>query len=422
MIIFAQHITPRLQYIAQTLFGSNTIITLDVHRFSNSSSQKINYSSTKFDADSLWIKPYGLLEQTEIKQQNIECFAWHNLQVFFKTNGDIPFDILSASFYLLTRYEEYFDGYKTDAYGNYHHENSVAYKNKFLHFPLINLWLKELEQHPTFSIQHSTFSVVPTYDVDIAFAYKHHSLLRNFGGFVKDIIYQRGTFFERLNVLLNRKKDAYDVFDWLNNLHKQYQLKPIYFFLVAQHRSKFDKNAVRKSKGMIELINATAKLNSTGIHPSYVSNSNENILKDEVDFLSTVIHKKINKSRQHYLQLTFANTYERLIKLGIAEDYTMGYGTHNGFRASYCKPFFWYNLKEEKTTNLLLHPFCYMDSNCIFEQQLDPQKALEEMLFYHSIVKQVDGNFIFIMHNHFLSTQQQWHQWRNIYESFLGSV
>lgn len=422
MIIFAQHITPRLQYIATTLFGSHTIVTLDVHRFSNSSLQKINYSSTKFDADSLWIKPYGLLEQKEIKPQNIECFEWQNLPVFFKTSGDISFDILSASFYLLSRYEEYFEGYKTDDYGNYHHENSIAYKNNFLHLPLINLWLQQIEKKSKLNIQHATFKFIPTYDVDIAFAYKHHSLLRNFGGFIKDVIYRRGTFLERFNVLLNRKKDVYDVFDWLSNLHKQYQLKPIYFFLVAQHRSKFDKNAVRKSKGMIELIKETAKSNSIGIHPSYSSNSNEEVLKDEVDFLANTIKQKITKSRKHYLQLGFPNTYEILIKTGITEDYTMGYGTHNGFRASYCKPFYWYNLKEEKTTNLILHPFCYMDSNSIFEQQLTPQQAQEEMFFYYSTVKQVDGNFIFIMHNHFLAKQPQWQLWQAVYKNFLLQV
>lgn len=422
MIIFAQHITPRLQYIAKTLFGNNTIVTLDVHRFTNSSLQKINYSSTKFDADSLWIRPYGLLEQTGITQQNINCFEWQHLPVFFKTNGDVPFDILSAAFYLLTRYEEYFSDYKTDAYGNYHHDNSVAYKNNFLHLPLINLWLKELGNYSKLNIQHTKFSIVPTYDVDIAFAYKHHSLLRNIGGFVKDILQQRGTFFERINVLINRKKDVYDVFDWLHHLHQQYSLNPIYFFLVAQHRSRFDKNAARNSKGMLELVKAIASKQAMGIHPSFISNADESVLQNEIAFLANTTHKKITKNRQHYLQLKFPETYERLIKSDISEDYTMGYGTHNGFRASYCKSFFWYNLKDEKCTNLLLHPFCYMDSNSIFEQQLTPQKAQAEMHYYHNIVKQVDGNFIFIMHNHFLATQPQWQQWQVCYENFLATI
>lgn len=421
-IVFTQHISPRLEYIATTIFGKETIITRDVLKFSNSSLQKINYSTTNFNKDSLWVVPYGLLEQTGIETIDTTCFEWNGLKAFFKTNGSIPFDILSASFYLLTRYEEYFSEYKKDNYGNYHHENSLAFKENFLHLPLINLWLKTIEEKYQVPIPNSQFLIKPTYDIDIAFAYKHHSLLKNIGGFIKDMAEKRGTFTERLRVLLNYQKDSYDIFNWLNQLHQQNNLKAIYFFLVAEKRSEFDKNALSKSKGMITLIQELAKLNNIGIHPSYKSNSNENILKNEIEYLSKTSHSKINISRQHYLQLSFPATYETLIKLGIAEDYTMGYGTCNGFRASYTKPFYWYHLKEEKQTSLLLHPFCYMDANSIFEQQLSPEKALQEMMEYLNIVKTVDGKFTFIMHNHFLANQEKWKPWKNVYERFLSSV
>ena len=205
-------------------------------------------------------------------------------------------------------------------------------------------------------------------------------------------------------------------------LHKKYQLQPIYFFLVAMQRSKYDKNAIYNSKGMLGLIKKLSKQNKIGIHPSYVSNSNCNILKKEIEFLASASYQNISNSRQHYLQLGFPKTFEILIKLDITADYTMGYGTSNGFRASYCKPFFWYNLNEEKTTNLLLYPFCYMDSNSIFEQTLSPEKAVQEMLHYYNTVKSVDGDFAFIMHNHFLATQPQWQQWREAYTDFLQLI
>lgn len=421
-IVFAQHITPRLDYIAKTILGSNVIITKDVHRFINSSLQKINYSTTKFDDESLWIKPYGLLEQKGIEPIDITCFDWNGITAFFKTNGDIPFDILSAGFYLLSRYEEYAADFKTDAYGNYHHENSIAFKNNFLHLPLINLWLKELSKQFKFQIPDSNFQIVPTYDIDIAFAYKHHSLIRNAGGFIKDIVQQRGSFFERLNVLVNNKKDPYNEFDWLESLHKKYQLQPIYFFLVAMHRSKYDKNAIYNSNGMLGLIKNLSGKHKIGIHPSYVSNNNLNILKKEIEFLASVAHQNISNSRQHYLQLGFPKTFETLITAGVTADYTMGYGTSNGFRASYCKPFFWYNLNQEKETTLLLHSFCYMDSNSIFEQQLSAENAVQEMLHYYNAVKNVNGNFVFIMHNHFLANQPQWQQWREAYVAFLQQL
>ena len=70
-------------------------------------------------------------------------FEWNGLKAFFKTGWDIPFDIFAASFYLLTRYEEYLP-HEKDKYGRYAHVNSLAFKENFLHLPLINLWIQEL--------------------------------------------------------------------------------------------------------------------------------------------------------------------------------------------------------------------------------------------------------------------------------------
>jgi hypothetical protein len=157
IIFFTQYITPRLAYIVKTILGKDTIITQDVLLFSNSSLQKINYSSSKFDTESLWIVPIGLLEENTITPQQINFFKWNNLPAFYKTNGTIPFDVFAASFYLLTRYEEYYDDYKTDAYGNYHHTNSIAFKENFLQVPLINLWINEIEKQYKLQISNCKF-------------------------------------------------------------------------------------------------------------------------------------------------------------------------------------------------------------------------------------------------------------------------
>jgi len=419
IIFFTQYITPRLAYIVKTILGKDTIITQDVLLFSNSSLQKINYSSSKFDTESLWIVPIGLLEENTITPQQINFFKWNNLPAFYKTNGTIPFDVFAASFYLLTRYEEYYDDYKTDAYGNYHHTNSIAFKENFLQVPLINLWINEIEKQYKLQISNCKFQMTPTYDVDIAFAYKHHSLLKNIGSFIKDLFHKRGTFKERFTVICGYKKDPYDVFNWLHDLHAEHHLIPIYFFLVAKNRSEFDKNSLPYSNAMKALIKVHSDKYNIGIHPSFVSNKNAAILKSEINYLQKVAGKKNNIARQHYLQLKFPETYQTFIQQGITVDYTMGYGTSNGFRASYTKPYYWYNLVAEKETNLLLHPFCYMDANSIFEQQISPQNALDEMIHYYNIVKQVKGEFIFIMHNHFLANQPHWMEWKNIYEKFL---
>ena len=41
---------------------------------------------------------------------------------------------------------------------------------------------------------------------------------------------------------MERKKDPYDCFEWLDALHLYCRLKPYYFFLVAKKQKEYDKN------------------------------------------------------------------------------------------------------------------------------------------------------------------------------------
>ena len=420
--IYTEHITNRLSYIVTTLFGDKIVVLNDISTFNNFNGKKINYSTHENITSDLWIKPVDLLFETTITSQQINCFVWKNYKAFYKTDGDIPFDILAASFFLLSRYEEYYSNYKKDDYGNYHHENSLACKENFLHLPIINLWLQEIEKLTGIKPIENNFSITPTYDIDIAFAYKHHPLHIQIGGLIKDLILQRGTFNERLQVLLGYKKDPYQIFNWLDEQHQKHKLLPIYFILLAQQRSEFDKNPSATNESYIELIQSLNQQSEIGIHPSYKSNCNTEKLKAEIENLQYITNKQITKSRQHFLQLQFPLSYQNLIEQGIQEDYTLGYGTHNGFRASYCFSFNWFNVEKDETTNLVIHPFCYMDANAIFEQQLNAEQALNEMKYYFETVKSVSGNFIFIMHNHFLSEQKKWQIWRKGYSNFLQFI
>jgi len=66
-----------------------------------------------------------------IVPQPIDCFEYNGSKAFFKTEGHFDFDIFAASFYLLSRYEEYLPHTK-DMYGRFAHENAIAFKEGFL--------------------------------------------------------------------------------------------------------------------------------------------------------------------------------------------------------------------------------------------------------------------------------------------------
>lgn len=424
LVVYTPRITARLQYIIQTVLPGVTV-TDAKEKLEGCGKYCLNYSD-EIITGSFRILPHDLLLQPGISAQYVQISYWEELPVFFQTEGDLPFDIFAAAFYLLSRYEEYLP-HTLDQYGRYSHTNSLAYKEDFLKLPLVNLWLKRLSHklqlftHDSRLTTHdSRFTFIPTYDIDEAFSYLHKPLWKNVLGFYRDLL--QGKFeqvIERGNVYSGRKKDPYDTFDWIHTLHVKFGLQPIYFLLTILKRGAYDKNLSACSKALQNLYRKLAVKNEIGLHPSWHSGTEERLLDEEKSFLQKIIQQPVTISRNHYLRFTIPGTYRRLMTAGMTDDYSMAYGGVNGFRASYCLPFYWYDLEQEITTALRIHPFCFMEASSFFNQGYTALQAAEEIQYYHDIVKEVNGEFITLFHNHFLTEQPQWREWREMYEGFL---
>jgi hypothetical protein len=424
--IYAQTTSPRLQYITnficKELLGISCEVLIDSEAFEKYKGAKINYSNTSSSGLNLCSHP--LLFENDIKEQTINCFEINEYKAFFKTaNSDYPFDIFAASFFLLSRYEEYLPHTK-DMYGRYAHTNALAYKENFLQLPLINIWVidfakKLKEKYPAIKLKTNQFSFVPTYDIDIAFSFLHKGWLRNMGGFIKN------PSLERIKVLLRLKKDPFDNYDWLNEQHKKNNVHPVYFFLVAKKNGQYDKNILPHKNIMWQLIGKHSKKYTIGIHPSWQSGDNEKLLHQEITQLQAMqlnATHQITTGRQHYIRFNLPDGFERLLQEGITNDYSMGYGSINGFRASVASPFYWYNLKEEESTSLRIHPFCFMDANSFYEQKFSAAQAYAELLLYYLVCKKVGGTMITIWHNDFFSNAKQTIEWKNFYALFLQKI
>jgi hypothetical protein len=428
MLLYCSNITPRLRYVvdfvSKELFDEPIEITSDKEMFVSSNHPKINYSDTEFSDTEFFIKPVPLLFESGIKPQTIHCFELNYHKAFFQTTGDFSFDIFAACFYLISRYEEYLP-HEKDEYNRYAYTNSLAYKENFLAQPLINIWLKEFRQvlqkkSPHIVFRRWSFRFIPTYDIDVAYSYLHKGWLRNTGGLLKSIsVGDWNSVKQRVSVLLKKQDDPFDAYEWLDSLHLYCRVKPYYFFLVAKDQKGYDKNISPKKNALQELIQYHATGYTVGIHPSWQSNEDEKLLKEEIEWLEYIVDKKILHSRQHYISLTLPQTYRRLINAGIAKDFSMGYGSTNGFRASVASSFFWYDLEKELQTPLQIFPFCFMDANSLYEQKFTAQQAMTELLNYYNAIKKVNGLMITVWHNHFLGTDPRFAGWRGVYEIFL---
>jgi hypothetical protein len=425
LLIYSHTSSSRLQYICDFIFqeqlGVPYKFTIDSEAFRTHDGPKLNYSDRKLSSNELQVVPHTLLFEKSIREQAIDCFEWNNSIAFFKSESDdVGFDIFAASFYLLTRYEEYLPHTK-DEYGRFPHTASLAHRVGFLNKPLVQIWIADLAKKlqtvfTEISFKHPSFRFIPTYDIDIAYSFKGKGWLRNVGGFLKS------PSLSRVAVLVGLQKDPYDVYQLLHELHSKHTMSAVYFFLVAANRGQYDKNISPYSFRMWRLFKQHAKKYTVGIHPSWKSYGNVNAILKEKKILESATDKTITLSRQHYIRLNLPETYEQLIDAGITQEYSMGYGSINGFRASVAAPFFWYNLAKENTTPLRIFPFCWMDANSFYEQQQDANTSLSELQYYLQECQAVNGQMITIVHNNFLGTDLLFKGWRAMYEQFIAQV
>lgn len=427
-----RQITQRLKYVLYWIFKEqfnlNYQICDDEKEFQLFEGPKINYSNQEF-SDSiqniLHIKPSNLLFETGVKKQNLNIQRWKRLTVLFynQPRQKITFDIFAAVFYLISRYEEYLP-HEVDFHGRYSFKESAAGQYGFLKQPIIDLWLFHFKNILAAEFQlelaKKTFQVIHTFDVDMAWKYLNKDFKRTYGGYLRDFLtFRFAEIKERMLVLKKKKIDPFFSFENLKHLQEQYQFESIYFLLLANELSQYDKNASPKNPEMQQLIKSISSYSECAIHPSYNSHKNSQNLKKEIEYLSALLQKPIKKSRQHFIKFELPETYRLLLEMGINEDYSMGYATENGFRAGTSHSFLWYDLLAEKTTSLRVFPFAFMDATSKFYLKQDKAAAQKEWFRIYKELKEIDGCFISIWHNYILSVKTDKNSWIEVLEQIL---
>ena len=421
--------TNRLIYIVNhfcnNAWGIQAEYTISKEEFVAFEGAKVHYGFAAIE-DELFIAAEQLLFQRGIEEIEITTGKFNELPTLFPTynrSSALNFDIFAASFFLLTRYEEYLP-YIKDKYGRFPASNSTAYQNKFLQKPIIDIWALDLykiikEHFPEFEFNLPEYNFIPSIDIDAAFALKNKGALRTIGGYVKNIRdWNMEEFKLRTNVILGKEKDPFDTFDFLFDIHKKYNLEPLFFILFAAYGTN-DKNTPTYNRSFRDLVAYIADNANVGIHPSFTSNTINGKLKKEIHNLTTVVHSEITKSRQHFLILHMPLTYRNLINLNITDDYSMGYAAEIGFRASTSRSFLFYDLEMEYTTSLRIHPFTAMEGTLRDYQSLGVEESYAALCNIIDEVKAVGGTYISLWHNESVSDKKRWVGWRNLYERMI---
>jgi len=401
-------------------------LTDDAAFYRQADACKINYSKERLLEAEVFIPCGNLLLESDIQAQSVTVFQQEGLPAFFQQkadNADFPFDLLSVVFYLISRYEEYLP-FEADAHGRFGAQQSIAFQHHFLRQPLVNEWALRLSdllqsKFPISQFPISNFQFFPTYDLDMAWAYLHKGWKRNTGAYLRDLLkldFKNSQ--RRWRVQTNREADPFFVFDYLNQLHKKYNLKPTLFILLGDYGA-FDKNTNAKNAAFRQLIQHLQSQYNLGIHPSYQSNIDFKQLKKEIHRLENISGEPVVRSRQHFLKLRFPQTYQRLLDLNITADYSLGYASDIGFRAGIASPYPWYDLSKEEMTPLLLHPFQVMDVTLKDYLNLNPPEAIPLVQSMIEKTRAVGGTFCTLWHNSSFSDVDNWEEWQEVYETIL---
>lgn len=419
LLIYTHKITPRFSYTMKQVFtrilGIEVSFTTKVEDFIKHKGPKITYTKQPLQNE-FFIRSNDLLFEQGINDFSITISDWDGVPCFFNAGerSKIPFDIFAASFYLLSRYEEYLPHVK-DQFERFPPSESLAYKNNFLQIPIVDIWAFKLldqllERFPDMLTKERKYRYTSIIDVTTSHCYANRGLMRGTGGLLLDLGNLRfRRVWERISVWFKLRKDPYDNYSALIALHKVHKVQSMFFFQFASY-STYDKNVSPNNNNFRYLIKSVADYSKVSLAASFSSFTNNILLKEEKKRLSNVINRPVNYSRMRYNRVDIPQTYRNLVEAEFTDDYTMGYTHELGFRAGTCTPFYFYDIPLEVQQPLKVHPFAVHDYS--MQYSTTEEEILESIDSVYKQVKLVNGEFKTVFSNELLggNLQVDWMQ------------
>ncbi len=425
LLIHVQRITPRVSYtfkqMCKRILGLDIDLTSKIEPFIAHDGPKLSYGKQPLGKE-LYFQSVDLLFEHGLNDVDIQVFDWEETKCFFDVkhaDSALPYDIFAATFYLLTRYEEYLPHVK-DNMGRFPATESIGYIHDFLQDPVIDIWAYKfkkvlLEKYPDLEFREKKFTIIPVFSVAQTFVYKNKGVLRSIGGGIRDLWkLQFDKLTDRIKVLIGLKRDPYDIFDFIIQLQKKKKRKAKALFGLGDY-SKNEKNVGYNHPKHHTIIKHIADYIDVGLKVSYEAISDLSLLKKEKLRIENIVNRRLQYSLCAFFKIKLPEAYRNFIELEIGEDYSMGYAKQSGFRAGTCSPFMFYDLDYEVQTPLVVYSFCFA-SQGDREDINDLMSARKEISTYMDKVKKVNGVFIPVFSNTLFSDLQNEPFWKSILE------
>lgn len=420
LLIHIDKITPRISYIFKhiclRILGIDATFTTALEEFISHTGPKLSYGKKPM-GNELFFQSYGLLEQQGFESFDVSVKKWGETYGFFSVfnSSALPFDIFAASFYMISRYEEYLPHLK-DEKGRFMASESLAFQAGFLHQPVVDIWAykfksKLVESFPQLIFPNKKMTIHPVIVATQPFVYKFKGLLRSAAGYADDLFSGKlSRLVQRTKVIFGLKRDPSDTFKWLVNNARHSNFKFTVFFLLG--------NAVNFQKGMNThrqqfklLLKYVSDYKEVGLVFSYEVLSQYEKLKGERLRMENITNRSLKSSMNAEFLVNLPDIYRNLVELQVKRDFTMVFRDTVGFRAGTCTPFLFYDLDYEIKTPLVIHPATMTTYAFQKRYAADIEKTVNSFL---SEVEKVNGTFTIIFSNNDFSSEEENKVWRSI--------
>lgn len=338
-------------------------------------------------------------------------------------------DIFAASFFMLTRWEEYVHPTR-DHHNRFSAKDSLAYKFDFLDRPIVNEYVEMLwNMLKNFEFKEERkkreYKFILTHDVDHL---RYYNGIKSVGRKIAGDIVKRkryNTIFSTLKEYHNIKKgiikDPYDTFDWIMDLSEKVNIQSRFYFMSDNTTDKDNRYDIKGKLARSIIENIKGRGHIVGFHPGIDSCNDTYKWTREKRALEEVVNKSITEGRQHYLKFEAPFTYRIWESNNMKKDYTVGYHDKEGFRCGVCFGFSVFDFIEREKLNLLECSLTVMEATMHGYQEYSAQEMKANIRKLINVTKKYQGNFVFLWHNSSFNTEH-WKGFDEVYEEIIVSI
>ncbi len=427
LLIYTRQTTSRVDYIFKhvctRILGLPISFTNLVDEFVSHKGPKMSYGKQPL-GNELFVKSQGLLFEQGFEDQLIQVRPWKETKCFFSVDGQssLPFDIFSAAFYLMSRYEEYLPHVK-DSQGRFPARESLGYKESFLESPVIDIWAGYFatvlhEQFPSVQIKDSGYKAHTLINAELPFQYLQKGALGSLISVIRKLFRLRFVpLFRELQVLLGLRKDPFNTFEYLMSSTANMDHPMTVFFLLGE-ATEYARNLNSRRMKYQSLVKYVSDYTQVGLVVSGKGLQDMEVMQQEKKALEELTHRELPASMNAGYLINLPDIYRYLVELEIPRDFSMVYEDQMGFRAGTCTPFLFYDLDYEIKTPLLVQPIVAAIGGL---GHLKRQEVYDKLLRIRDEVRSLNGEFSVIFRNEDFSKTFQNRTWHSLFNQ-IGDI